>query len=372
MAEQQATQASQKTHRYPCPGCGADLVFEPHDHSLTCPYCGRKETLPTTIEQVEERSYEEYLRPRSEQLTQIAAGALQVSCRSCGATVEFTPPEVAGECPFCASTIVAQPKSADPLVAPEAVLPFRVSTRDGREAIKKWLASLWFAPNALKKLAYQESLSGIYLPYWTYDSHTTTFYKGQRGEYYYETQTYTERDAQGNMVTKTRQVRHTRWYSASGEVARWFNDLLVPGTTSVASNRLAQLNPWPLDALKPYDPAFLAGYKAQRYVVNLETGFEQAKQLMTPVIEGDVRKDIGGDEQRISELSTSYSAITFKHILLPVYIAAYRFNNKVYQVLVNACTCEVQGERPYSAWKIAGLVILILIVIAVIYFASGR
>jgi hypothetical protein len=215
-------------------------------------------------------------------------------------------------------------------------------------------------------------LSGVYLPYWTYDAHTTTFYKGQRGEYYYETQTYTERDAQGNMVTKTRQVRHTRWYSASGEVARWFDDLLVPGTTSVPSNRLAQLDPWPLDALKPYDPAFLAGYKAQRYVIKLETGFEQAKQFMAPIIESDVRKDIGGDEQSISELATSYSAITFKHILLPVYIAAYRFNNKVYQVLVNACTGEIQGERPFSAWKIAGLVFLILIVIALIYFISGR
>jgi hypothetical protein len=140
----------------------------------------------------------------------------------------------------------------------------------------------------------------------------------------------------------------------------------------VPGNRLAQLDPWPLDALKPYDPAFLAGYKAQRYVLDLETGFERAKQFMAPVIEGDVRKDIGGDEQRISDLATSYSAITFKHILLPVYIAAYRFNNKVYQVLVNACTGEVQGERPYSAWKIAGLVLLILIVIALIYFIRGR
>ncbi len=372
MSEQQATRPDKKTHRYPCPGCGGDLVFEPQDNSLTCPYCGRKETLPTTIEQVEERSYEEYLQPRSDQLTQIAEGALEVSCQTCGATVEFTPPEVAGECPFCGSTIIAQPKSADPLVAPEAVLPFRVTSKEGREAIKTWISSLWFAPNALKKLAYQESLSGVYLPYWTYDAHTTTFYEGQRGEYYYETQTYTERDAQGNMVTKTRQVRHTQWYPASGEVARWFDDILVPGTSSVANNRLAQLEPWPVNDLKPYEPAFLAGFKAQRYVVKLEAGFDRAKQLMAPVIEGDIRQAIGGDEQSISQVATSYSAITFKHILLPVYIAAYRFNNKVYQVLVNACTAEVQGERPYSIWKIAGLILAILLLILFIYFVRGR
>jgi len=67
-------------------------------------------------------------------------------------------------------------------------------------------------------------MHGVYLPFWTYDTNTTSYYTGERGEYYYVTETYYERDAQGNQVARTRQVRHTRWYSASGTVSRWFDE----------------------------------------------------------------------------------------------------------------------------------------------------
>lgn len=361
----------EKAHRYRCPGCGADLLFEPQDGALACPYCGRREEIvPAGGARVEERSYEEYLQLHAGQLTTLAAGALEVNCATCGATVTFTPPEVAGECDFCGSPIVAQPKAADPVVAPEAVLPFRVAQAQATEAIRGWLASRWFAPNALKKFASQESIGGVYLPFWTYDMHTASRYTGQRGEHYYTTETYTDRDAQGHSVTKTRQVRHTRWHAASGTVSRWFDDLLVPATRTIAPARLAALNPWDLAELKSYEPAYLSGYKAQRYQVDLAEGFERAKGAAADVIEGDVREDIGGDEQRIDDISTHYSAITFKHLLLPVYVGAYRFNQKVYQVVVNGRTGEVQGERPYSVWKILLFTLFLAAVVALLILFS--
>jgi DNA-directed RNA polymerase subunit RPC12/RpoP len=371
MSDSQQTHPDQKPRRYTCPGCGADQLFEPQDGCLVCPYCGRKETIPETADEVQERSYEQYLVPREGQLGSLATNALEVSCSSCGATVTFTPPEVAGECSFCGGKIVAQPRSADPLVAPEGVLPFQIGQPQSAETVKKWLSSLWFAPNALKKLAYQESVSGVYLPFWTYDAHTTTHYTGQRGEYYYVTETYTETDAQGRTVTKTRQVRHTRWHSASGVVSRWMDDILVPASKSLSRERLHSLEPWDLPALRPYEPAFLSGFKAQRYEVDLPQGFEEAKGIMAPVIEQDVRNDIGGDEQRIDTVATSYSAVTFKHILLPVYLGAYHFRQKVYQVMVNARTGEVQGDRPYSFWKIFFFVLFLIAVIGIVVYLAN-
>jgi hypothetical protein len=252
------------------------------------------------------------------------------------------------------------------MVSPEAVLPFGVSQQQANSAIKQWLSSRWFAPNALKRLAYHESISGVYIPFWTYDSQTESSYAGERGEHYYETETYTEQNAQGNTVTRTRQVQRTRWYSASGWVTRAFDDILIPATQSVSRQRLAALEPWDLQLLNPYEPAYLSGYKAQRYQVELPAGFEEAKQVMAETIRGDVRGDIGGDEQRIHQIDTGYSDITFKHILLPVYLAAYRFNQKVYQVMINARTGEVQGDRPYSFWKIFFFVLFWIAVIALI------
>jgi DNA-directed RNA polymerase subunit RPC12/RpoP len=372
MADSQQANVREKPQRFPCPGCGADLAFDPKENCLVCPYCGRKEPIPESDARIEERPYQDYLRPGSGHFGTVAENAIEVSCSRCGATVTFTPPEVAGECPFCGSTIVAQPRAADPMVAPEAVLPFGITKRQGQEAIKKWLSSLWFAPNALKKLAYQQSVSGVYIPFWTYDARTQSSYTGERGEHYFDTEQYTETDAQGNTVTKTRQVQRTRWYSASGYVARDFDDILIPATKSVSRPRLASLEPWDLRQLRPYEPAFLSGFKAQRYQVELPEGFEEAKTVMAPVIEQDVISDIGGDEQRINSVNTSYSDITFKHVLLPVYIGAYRFNQKVYQVMINARTGEVQGDRPYSVVKIVLFILLLLAVIGVIAFLKSK
>jgi hypothetical protein len=197
-------------------------------------------------------------------------------------------------------------------------------------------------------------------------------YEGQRGEHYYTTETYTERDAQGNDVTRTRQVQHTRWHPASGTVERWFDDILVPATKSLPPARLSALEPWDLGELTAYEPAYLSGYKAQRYQVNLAEGFDLAKGVAEPVIESDVRRDIGGDEQRISQVSTNYSAVTFKHLLLPVYVGAYRFRDRVFQVVVNGRTGEVQGERPYSFWKIFFLALFIAAALLVVALVFGN
>jgi len=83
-----------------------------------------------------------------------------------------------------------------------------------------------------------------------------------------------------------------------------------------------------------------------------------------------VRRDIGGDEQRIMSMRTQWEDLKFKYILLPVWVASFRYRDKVYRFLVNARTGEVQGERPYSAWKITFLVLAILAVIATIVIVA--
>jgi predicted RNA-binding Zn-ribbon protein involved in translation (DUF1610 family) len=358
-----------KVHRYRCASCGADLVFEPKDGALTCPYCKHSESIPQTAEQVAEQSFDEYLKLRPEQFQPFPEATQEVDCESCGALVTFAPPEVAQTCSFCGAPIVAQPKTPDPMLCPEGVLPFTVEKTKATTALREWIASRWFAPNALKQFAVPGALQGVYIPYWTYDAHTTSHYTGQRGEWYYVTEQYTTQDSQGNQQVMTRQVRHTRWYFSSGMVQRWFDDILVPATTSLNENRLLALEPWDLPELKSYDPAYLAGFKAQRYQVDLPAGFERAKKLAEPTIASDVRRDIGGDEQIITQIQTHYSGITFKHILLPIYVGAYRFEQKLYQIVVNGRTGEVQGERPYSVIKITLFLLMILsIIIAIVYY----
>ncbi len=339
------------------------MVYDPRQSKLACGYCGYTQDIAVSENKVEERPFAEYLRPSAAQMGTLATNALEVKCNSCGASVTFVPPETARQCDFCGAQIVAQPKAADPLVAPEGVLPFAITGKQASQNLQQWIASRWFAPNALKQFAQPDAIHGIYLPYWTYDTNTVSDYRGERGQHYWETEYYTETDANGNQSQQSRQVQKTQWYPASGRVQRWFDDLLVPATKSLPVNRLHALQPWDLPEVKPYEPAFLSGFRAQRYQVELPEGFEAAKELAAPQITSDVRADIGGDEQRVHDISTNYYDITFKHLLLPVYAGAYRLNGKVYQIVVNGRTGQVQGDRPYSWLKIGCLALVIITVL---------
>lgn len=359
-----------KIHRFRCPGCSADMEFDPESGMMKCGFCGHTEPVPAPAGTVIAHSLDEGL---AEAATQpISADALEVHCESCGSIVAFTPPEVAGVCSFCGGVIVAQPKAADPLIAPDAVLPAKIPKAQAQTEVRTWIAGRWFAPNALKRMAQQEGIGGVYLPFWTYAADTFSRYVGQRGEHYWETEYYTETDNDGNTVQRTREVQRTRWYPASGTVNRYFDNVLIPATKSVKEGRLDSLQPWDFDALLVYEPAYLAGFKAQRYQLGLKDGFDNAKREMAATIEDDVRRDIGGDEQQVLNVETQHSNVTFKHLLLPVWIGAYRFNGKLYQVLVNARTGEVQGDRPYSAAKITFLVLAILAVILLIVMLTHR
>jgi len=246
--------AQEKVRRYKCPGCGADLLFEPKNGALTCPFCDHQERIPESKDEIVERSYEKYLKLRPDQLQALAPNTLEVACTSCGAQVIFTPPQVAGRCGFCGAPIVAQPKSADPILCPEAVLPFRLQKEVASDQIQKWISSRWLAPNDLKRFAVPGAISGMYVPFWTYDTYTTSHYSGERGDYYYETEYYTETDSEGNTHQRSRQVQRTRWQYVSGSVSRWFDDILITGTKSIRKDHLEQLEPWDLSELKVYDP----------------------------------------------------------------------------------------------------------------------
>lgn len=342
---------------YPCGGCGARVEFAPGTTSLRCPYCGfEQQILPTARPVMEHPVAELATLPRK---PVGAVAAHELVCQQCGARTHSD--ELSGRCQFCSAPLVADPASVGQIL-PEAVLPFVVDHNGLREALRRWISSRWFAPSALKKVSEAESTKGTYLPHWTYDANTTSHYWGARGEHYYVTEHYT--DSNGNQ--RTRQVRRTRWYPTQGTVSRFFDDVLVPGTRRVPTKRLDDLAPWPLHEAVAFQPQYLAGYHTLRYDIEPEEGLEEAKRRMAPVIREDCRRDIGGDEQRVERVETSYADITFKLMLLPVWLAFYVYGGKRFQVYVNGRTGEVHGERPYSAVKIALAVITVVIVVAAI------
>lgn len=357
---------------FPCDGCGADLEFHIGAQRMKCPYCGHEKAIELTKEAVvEEQDFHAMLERLAERRAVTAkqaagdkADAKEVRCESCGGHTVFTETMASSECPYCGSPIqLEEAYKAEDRVPVDAVLPFMVDRKKAQANLAAWVQSRWFAPNAFRKRGVQGKFNGVYLPYWTYDTMTGNWYEGQRGEHYWEEE---------GMGDDKKRVRKTRWYPASGAFQRFFDDVMVIASKGLPSKLVLNLEPWPLEKVSPFNQQMLAGYLARTYEVELDDGFRQARKRIEAAIERDVRQRIGGDEQRIHSIDTHYDAVTYKHVLLPTWLLAYRFHDKPYQVMVNAGTGEVQGERPYSWVKITLTILGVLAVVGTIAILASR
>lgn len=348
-----------KGRMFPCTECGADFEFHIGEQKLKCPFCGTVQELQLDdTAEVREQGF----HARLHELQELRASAHppdldhnEVRCDSCGSNVIFDGTLTSTECPYCASPIQRENVHQGGFQVPvDAVLPFRVTEQIARQRIAEWVKSRWFAPNKFKQRGIQGRINGVYLPFWTFDSLTYTVYRGEKGI------DYTETVGTGD---KKRTVTKTRWYPANGQFQRFFDDVLINGSRNLSTSYVEQLEPWPLLEALPFTQQVLAGHFARTYDIELDEAFPRAKRQMEDAIHQECRQRIGGNRQRVHQVNSRFDAITYKHLLLPVYMLAYRYHEKSYRVFINAVTGQVRGERPYSWAKITGTVLTVLALI---------
>ncbi len=366
------THAAGEVRKFPCKQCGASLEFRPGQASLQCPYCGHKEEIPRTEQAIREYDLDAALRslPRTEGW---GTERRTFHCENCGATTNFAPGQVAGACAFCGSGRVVERPSATNLIRPESVVPFQISREQAVARFREWIGGGWFRPNNLKHAGQLAKISGAYLPFWTYDAFVSSHWSAEAGYHYYETETYTETDSEGNHVQKTRQVQRTRWEPAAGYREDFFDDELVCASKGLPPNLIRGVCPYSLESLAPYETSFLAGFAAEEYQVDLRGGWDEAKGRMDSEVESRCAGDVPGDTHRYLSVQAAFSQMTFKHLLLPIWVAAYLYNNQTYRFLVNGQTGKASGEAPLSWWKIIGAILVAAVVIIVIVMLTkGR
>jgi hypothetical protein len=211
-------------------------------------------------------------------------------------------------------------------------------------------------------------MGGVYVPFWTFDAHVHSDWTAEAGYYYYETEEYTSYE-NGESVTRTRQVQRTRWESAWGRRDDDYDDTLVCASKGLPSELVDKFTSFNTKLLVPYGPQYLAGWKAESYAIDLQNAHGIGKQKMSTQQEARCARDVPGDTHRGLVVNNHWSRETFKHVLLPIWIAAYRYNEKPYRFLVNGQTGEVTGEAPYSWVKIFFFTLFCVAVISVIgYF----
>lgn len=351
---------------FPCDQCGADLEFSIGTQSLQCPYCGHvkqiviDEDTPIVerdylamlarLERLHEQGHSDETKPSDEHA---------IRCDSCGGEVIFQGTLTSTSCPYCASPLQREKiHDAPTRIAVDGVIPFLIDEQTAARLIRDWVRSLWWAPNAFLRQGARGKFNGVYLPFFTYDAMTSTYFAGLRGDHYYVTV------GEGN---EKRTERRTRWTSIDGEFSRFFDDVLIVAARDQSLRLSRGLDPWPLERLVPFKQELLAGYFARTYDIPLEDGFHSARNIMESAISAEVRQRIGGDEQSVTSQKSNYSAVTFKHLLLPVWLLAYRYRDAPYRVMINAVTGQVSGERPYSPWKIGFAILVVVAAILILW-----
>jgi len=345
--------------KHACAACGAQAEWNPSKQLLVCPFCGT--SAPFTLDKESGALVENDLAKALRDLPDEARGWLAekrtVQCQSCKAVSVFDPERVGQNCQFCGSPSLVDYKEIKAPIRPQGLLPFKVAESQVREQIRKWYASKWLAPGKLKSRALVDQVRGVYIPYWTFDAKAVCPWEAEAGHYYYTTETY--RDNQGR--TQTRQVQHVRWEPASGLVEHFFDDEPVPGTHGVSNGLLRQVEPFATPELVPYDTAFLSGFIVEHYQVVLLEAAQASQDAMTDKLRQMCAAQIPGDTSRNLVIHPTFSAQTFKHILVPVWLLSYLYGTRLFQVVVNGYSGRMAGQYPKSPWKIAFLVLLAII-----------
>ncbi|MRI58796.1 MAG: hypothetical protein C6H99_04740 [Epsilonproteobacteria bacterium] len=325
-----------------CPSCGADLRYLPH--RLECHYCGHQEPFETEPYLYRFAPFES-LEPNPT--------SKKYRCPSCGASFESD--SVSQLCPYCDTALVGE--FINPL-KPRCVIPFVIEPVEAAKLLKKHIGSLWFAPSAFKE-SYSDykALRGRYLPKWLFNTKVHVTYSGQRGIYYYVAVT---RYVNGKAVRTNE--RRVRWYPVHGSVNLDFRYIDVNAKKD-SDPAIADFH-FDFQSAKTIDDRYLSGHETKEYDLSSYEAFQLAQASLHPAIRSAIRRDIGGDTQRILSYDPRFYDVEMEHTLVPVYHASVLWDGKEYDFYIDGMDGEVVGDRPYSWLKIALAVVFILALVA--------
>ena len=361
----QETAPETSSTSFKCPSCGGVMVFDPQGQSLICEYCKNIINLDDSSQHPTAYGFE-----NDNELEPQVWGERShaVKCKNCGAETVFDAYVVADRCPFCGNSNI-QEEVITTGIMPEGLIPFKISSEAAIGLYKKWLRGKWLAPSKLRKSVNSQKvqLTGMYVPCWSFDADTSSFYSAMAGEYYYVTVHRTEM-RNGKPVRVAHQERRTRWYPVSGQYFEDFRNYIVDSSVHIDDNMYSRIQPYNMQELTGYKSEYLSGFKAERYSVDLKTGWETAKGRLSDIISSGIVAQINADEVRDLRFKTAYNHKKYKHILLPLWFSSFKYKEKIYGYMINGQTGRVNGKSPLSPWKVTALVVGIAALAALGYF----
>jgi DNA-directed RNA polymerase subunit RPC12/RpoP len=341
---------------FKCPQCLATTAFSVTDGGLRCAHCGYYEPPSTPVVGKGARTFEftvETVEAARQAAARQANGwgieRCELQCQNCGAETSLPPGDLTHTCPFCGSNRVLQHEAPQDQLRPRFLIPFKIEVDRCRVLAREWLSSSWMTPKVLKEAAGVGDFSGVYVPYWTFDARTTANWRAEVGhqvtESYYDA-------ASKTWKTRTKTV----WRWESGRAQLEFDDMLVNGSTKLSPVLLKGMQDFDTHDLVPYAPSYLAGLLAQAYDRSLESAWEEGRERMRARTKDACQSQASTKQIRNFSMSLDFTDESYRYVLVPLYLAAYRYEGETYQVMINGQTGTIAGQRPVD-WTKVGLAI---------------
>ncbi len=322
-----------------CPSCGGNMEFDPDSQMLLCSHCGTKQSFASDLKAEELDLVSGFISDKKWEDEESSV----FRCSNCGAKVILSANETAKVCPFCGTAHVESEEEIAG-VKPNAVLPFSLGFEQALEKVKFWAKKKLFAPKKFKNNLDADNLRGVYMPSFTFDSFTTSVYAGKIGRDYVVTV-----GSGKNRHTETR----IEWKYVSGTFYDNFDDVLITAGSKFGQKEMKKVSPFDTNGSKVYESSYLLGFMAYHYDRELVDCWEDAKTEMDKAIKKGIL-DLYPGYTHVSYLnvSTSHEKVTYKYVMLPVYLGNFNYSNKNYNFYVNGSTGKVWGKTPISALKV--------------------
>ena len=311
-----APQASD-AERFTCPQCGGRMAYTPDGQSLTCEYCASRQQLGQQPQAEGDAGEENFIAALATARGHLHPVDMQLfTCQGCGAGFILPPEQLSTSCPYCNSTHVVKGAEAQQILEPNGLIPFKVSSRQARIALKNWFSEAGLEP--FPRVARRR---GFYIPAWTFD-------------------------IGGQLSWSCLVWKNDDWQPLSAPHVVYQDDVLLLASQQLPAALRHAAESFDLDGLEPYDRRYLADWPAETYQLPVSDASLKARKIAL-----EVERDIinAGLPLRTRDLRISSANMlveSYRLILLPVWLTHYRIDEQHYHVLINGQSGEVFGERP--------------------------
>ena len=265
------------------------------------------------------------------------------SCQSCGASMSYDASAQALRCPFCGSTKMERRETARS-VKPHSVVPRVISQQQAEATLREWLGRGFWRPKDAARASHIGKMTAVYVPYWVFEAKTDTHWTadsspappGSRGD----------------------------WYPVSGRNRSQYPGILIGGSSVLTSRETQAIAPFRLEAAQALDALDLTNEIVEEFRVPRKLARPLARSTIEELERAACTQHVPNRARKL-RVNVRISAMQGSPALLPVWILAYRYKQKLFRVLINGQTGRIAGDAPFSYHK---LVVALLILGGIVGF----